>query len=43
VHAISDRARQFYEAAGFMASPADPMMLMITIVEAARIVTGPDK
>jgi GNAT superfamily N-acetyltransferase len=43
VHAISDRARQFYEAAGFTASPADPMMLMITIVEAARIVTGPDK
>jgi GNAT superfamily N-acetyltransferase len=29
VHAISDDARAFYEAVGFMPSPSDPMMLMI--------------
>jgi GNAT superfamily N-acetyltransferase len=40
VHAISDSARQFYEAAGFVSSPVDPMTLMITITEAARIITA---
>ena len=29
VHAISDDARAFYEAVGFVPSPSDPMMLMI--------------
>ena len=29
VHAISDDARAFYEAVGFLPSPSDPMMLMI--------------
>ncbi|MBX5101024.1 GNAT family N-acetyltransferase [Rhizobium lentis] len=29
VHAISDEARAFYEAAGFLPSPSDPMMLMV--------------
>ncbi|MBX4956017.1 GNAT family N-acetyltransferase [Rhizobium lentis] len=29
VHAISDEARAFYEAVGFLPSPSDPMMLMV--------------
>ncbi|AJC81764.1 GCN5-related N-acetyltransferase protein (plasmid) [Rhizobium etli bv. phaseoli str. IE4803] len=29
VHAISDDARGFYEAVGFLPSPSDPMMLMV--------------
>lgn len=29
VHAISDDARAFYEALGFLPSPSDPMMLMV--------------
>lgn len=29
VHAISDDARAFYEAVGFLPSPSDPMMLMV--------------
>jgi GNAT superfamily N-acetyltransferase len=29
VHAISDNARAFYEAVGFLPSPSDPMMLMV--------------
>ena len=29
VHAISDGARAFYEAVGFLPSPSDPMMLMV--------------
>lgn len=36
VHAISDRAKQFYEKWGFVVSPVDPMTLMITVAEAAR-------
>jgi GNAT superfamily N-acetyltransferase len=36
VHAISERARQFYEKWGFVASPVDPMTLMIAVTEAAR-------
>ena len=31
VHAISDAARRFYEKKGFRSSPADPMMLMLSI------------
>jgi GNAT superfamily N-acetyltransferase len=40
VHAISDAAKRFYEAYGFIASPVDPMTLMITLAEAERIVSG---
>lgn len=29
VHAISDNARAFYEAVGFLPSPSDPMILMV--------------
>lgn len=29
VHAISDDARAFYQAVGFLPSPSDPMMLMV--------------
>ena len=36
VHAISDRARQFYEGCGFVASPMDPMTLMITVADAVK-------
>jgi hypothetical protein len=36
VHAISDRARQFYEDCGFLPSPMDPMTLMITLAEVAK-------
>jgi GNAT superfamily N-acetyltransferase len=35
VHAISERAKRFYEKWGFVCSPLDPMILMITIAEAA--------
>jgi len=41
VHAISERAKRFYEAAGFAPSPVDPMTLMVTVAEAAK--AGVDK
>lgn len=37
VHAISDQAKRFYEKHGFTPSPADPMTLMITVAEVAKI------
>lgn len=37
VHAISDQAKHFYEKYGFIPSPADPMTLMITVAEVAKI------
>ena len=40
VHAISESAKRFYEQYGFVASPVDPMTVMITIAEAARIMGG---
>ncbi|MGB8010253.1 MAG: GNAT family N-acetyltransferase [Terriglobales bacterium] len=40
VHAISERARQFYEDCGFTASPMDPMTLMITVAEAVKAFVG---
>lgn len=40
VHAISEKAKRFYESFGFAASPVDPMTLMITLTEAAKIVTA---
>lgn len=36
VHAISERAKRFYEKWGFIASPVDPMTLMITVAEARK-------
>ena len=36
VHAISERAKQFYLKAGFIPSPISPMTLMITADEAER-------
>ena len=40
VHAVSERAKRFHEAQGFRASPVDPMTLMITLAEAARMLGG---
>jgi GNAT superfamily N-acetyltransferase len=40
VHAISNEAKRFYEAYGFITSPIDPMMVVITLVEAERIILG---
>ena len=36
VHAISERAKRFYEKWGFISSPLDPMTLMITVTEARQ-------
>lgn len=41
VHAISERAQKFYVECGFVASPVDPMTLMITIAEAATSFIAP--
>lgn len=40
VHALSETAKRFYEQYGFVASPVDPLSLMITVAEAKRIVSG---
>jgi GNAT superfamily N-acetyltransferase len=37
VHAISETAKAFYEKYGFVSSPVDPLTVMITVAEAARI------
>jgi len=37
---ISERARKFYEDCGFVASPMDPMTLMITVAEAVKAFVG---
>lgn len=39
VHAISGEAKRFYEKYGFVASPIDPLTVMITVAEAAKILT----
>lgn len=36
VHAVSEEAKRFYERHGFVASPVDPMTLMITVAEAEK-------
>ena len=40
VHAISERARKFYEECGFTASPMDPLTLMISVPEAVAALGG---
>ena len=37
VHAISEAAKRFYEGCGCIASPVDPLTVMITVAEAVRI------
>lgn len=36
VHALSDAARKFYKQCGFIESPLDPMVLMITLKDAEQ-------
>ncbi len=36
VHAISEDAKRFYEGSGFIVSPLDPMILMITMADAVK-------
>ena len=44
VHAISERAKQFYLGCGFAPSELDPMTLMITLKEAAaELARGPQR
>jgi GNAT superfamily N-acetyltransferase len=43
VHAISTHAQRFYERHGFTRSPIDPMMLMITLADVARELSGPKR
>jgi GNAT superfamily N-acetyltransferase len=38
VHAISERAKRFYEKRGFVSLPMDPMTLVITTAEARKAV-----
>jgi GNAT superfamily N-acetyltransferase len=38
VHAISEAAGRFYEKYGFIASPVDPLTVMITVAEAVRMI-----
>lgn len=40
VHAISDRAKRFYEKWGFIPSPVDPMTLVITLAAAQQAIAG---
>ena len=40
VHAISEKAKRFYESQGFTTSPVDPLTLMITLREAERPLVG---
>jgi predicted N-acetyltransferase YhbS len=39
VHTLSVAATRFYEKHGFVASPVDPLTLMITVAEAKRILS----
>jgi len=36
VHALSEAAKRFYQSHGFIASPIDPMTVMITVTEAVK-------
>jgi GNAT superfamily N-acetyltransferase len=37
VHAISEPAKRFYEGCGFIASPIDPLTVVLTVAEAGKI------
>ncbi len=39
VHAISEPAKRFYEGCGFIASPIDPLTVVLTVAEAKKILT----
>jgi GNAT superfamily N-acetyltransferase len=41
VHALSEEARQFYLSRGFVESPLQPMMLMMTLATARAILAEP--
>ena len=43
VHAISAAAKRFYEACGFIASPIDPLTVMITVAEAEKMLGKTDR
>lgn len=43
LHALSERAKAFYERHGFRQSPTDPMDLTITLEEAANLLSLPDE
>jgi len=43
VHAISESAKRFYERYGFVASPVDPLTVMITVSEAMKILGDQDR
>ena len=38
VHAISETAKHFYERNGFVASPVDPLTVMLSLSDATRII-----
>jgi GNAT superfamily N-acetyltransferase len=40
VHAISDDARAFYEAVGFLPSPSDPMILVIGLKDLSNALSA---
>jgi GNAT superfamily N-acetyltransferase len=42
VHALSDQAKQFYLSRGFVASPLQPMTLLMTIETVRSILAEPD-
>lgn len=37
VHAMSEAAKRFYQEYGFIASPIDPMTVMVTVAEARKV------
>ena len=41
VHAISEAAKRFYENNGLVASPVDPLTVMMTLAEAVKILRDP--
>jgi GNAT superfamily N-acetyltransferase len=40
IHAISEPARRFYEAFGFVASPIDPMTVMMSLPDALKTLSS---
>lgn len=43
IHAISGAAKRFYEGYGFVASPVDPLTVMITVAEAMKTLGDKDR